>query len=158
MQTSYEIIPNLNKAIYRDDIYVKDTSVIGKYSAFGPLVKDKSAEDMYTYLQTGQFPQAPAQQSEAVPEFPSGTIENPQFNNVPNYQSSGYVPTQQGYTFSGPIGSDFTNVQKQAQAQVVQQSVTSAPVPSTPTQQQVTQQRMPWQNQGSAVQRPIRTY
>lgn len=158
MQTSYEIIPNLNKAIYRDDIYVKDTSVIGKYSAFGPLVKDKSAEDMYTYLQTGQFPQAPAQQPEAVPEFPAGTIENPQFNNVPNYQSSGYVPPQQGYTFSGPIGSDFTNVQQQAQAQVVQQSVTSSPVPSTPTQQQMPQQRMPWQNQGSAVQRPIRTY
>jgi len=154
MQTNYEIIPNLNKSIYRDEVYVKDDSVIKNYSALGGLVKEKSVEDIYTYLQTGQFPQAPAQQSEVVPEFPAGTIENPQFNNVPNYQSSGYVPPQQGYTYSGSAtGSDFTNVQRQAQAQVVQQSVTSAPV-----QQNIPPQRMPWQNQGSAVQRPIRTY
>lgn len=156
MQTTYEIIPNLNKNIYPDNVYVKDPSVISTYSALGTLVKDKSSEDMYTYLQTGAFP-AVAAQTEVVPEFPAGTIENPQFNNVPNYQSSGYVPPQQGYTFSGPAN-DFTNVQQQAQAQVVQSSVTQAQVPSTPTQQQIPQQRMPWQNQGNAVQRPIRSY
>lgn len=159
MQTTYEIIPNLNKAIYRDDIYVKDTSVIGKYSAFGPLVKDKSPEDMYTFLQTGQFPQAPAQQGDNMSDFPSGTIDNPQFNNAPNYQSTGYVPAQQGYTYSGP-GNDFTSINTQSypQRDVVVTSTTQAPVQSTPTQQQVPQQRMPWQNQGNAVQRPIRTY
>ena len=154
MQTTYEIIPNLNKNIYRDDIYVKDTSVIGKYTAFGPLVKDKSPEDIYTFLQTGQFPQT--QRQDSVPEFPKGTIENPQFQQV-NYNSTGYVPAQQGYTFSGPAN-DFTNVQQQAQAQVVQSSVTQAPAPSTLTQQQIPQQQMPWQNNGPAIQRPIRTY
>lgn len=144
MQTTYEIIPNLNKAIYRDDIYVKDTSVIGKYSAFGPLVKDKSPEDMYTYLQTCQFPQV-QQKQDNMSDFPTGTIDNPTFNNVPNYGSTGYVPQQQGYTYAN----------EQAQAQMVQQTVTAAP----PVQQQVPQQRMPWQNQqGTAVQRPIRTY
>ena len=150
LKTTYEIIPNLNKSIYPDNVYVKNFSAFSNYSVIGTIVKEKSNEDMITYLQTGQFPQASAQQ-EVVPEFPQGQLQ-------PNYQSTGYVPPQQGYTFAGPAN-DFTSINTQSypQRDVVVTSTTQAPVPSTPTQQQVPQQRMPWQ-QAQQVQRPIRTY
>ena len=157
LKTTYEIIPNLNKSIYPDTTYVKDFSAFENYHVIGTIVKEKTNEEMVTYLQTGQFP-AVQKNNDGMNDFPKGTIENPQFNNV-NYQSTGYVPPQQGYTFSGSAN-DFTNVNQQAQAQVVQQTVTGAPSQNFTAQQQapsMPQQRMPWQ-QSQQIQRPIRTY
>ena len=56
-KTKYEIIPNLNKQVYRDDIYVKDTSLFENFHSVGTVVMNKSIEDMSTFIQTGHFPQ-----------------------------------------------------------------------------------------------------
>lgn len=148
LKTTYEIIPNLNKMIYPDSKFVKDTSAFVGYKVLGSLVKEKTADEMRTFLATGQFPMNQTIQNDV-------DIQVVQ-NQAPNYQSSGYVPAQQGYTFSGP-GNDFTSVNTQSYPQndAVKTSVTQA-VPQVPVQA-VPQQRMPWQ-QSQQVQRPIRTY
>lgn len=151
LKTTYEIIPNLSPAVYPSSVYIKDTSAFENYHVMGTLVKEKSNEEINIYLQTGQFPQAQPQNN--TNNFTNVGVE---FNNTPNYNSTGFMPAQQGYTFSGPAN-DFTNVNHQAQAQVVQQTVTTAPPVQEQFTQQIPQQRMPWQ-QAQQVQRPIRTY
>lgn len=71
MQTTYEIVPNLNKAVFPDEVYVKDTTLFGTYSAFGTIVMNKSREDMNHYLATNEFPVQP---STAQPQ-PSNNIQ-----------------------------------------------------------------------------------
>ena len=56
-RTRYEIVPNLNKQVYRDDIYVKDTSLFENYKASGNVVQERTYEDLATYVQTGHMPQ-----------------------------------------------------------------------------------------------------
>lgn len=141
MQTTYEIVPNLNKNIYPDNVYVKDTSVISKYEASGNLVQERSAEDLYTYLQTGQLPQKKPIENQTNGDFSMSNSQPPVNSASP----------QIGYSYPGPAN-DFTSVQQQAQAQVVQQTVTQTPI------QQIPQPQMPWQQNNSGIQRPIRTY
>lgn len=56
LKTSYEIIPNLNKNTFRDDLYPVDKTPFNGYSALGTIVLDKSAEDIATFVATGNFP------------------------------------------------------------------------------------------------------
>ena len=56
LNTKYEVIPNLNKNIYRDDIYVKDASLFEGYNEVGTIVLNKDAEEMNYYLSNGEFP------------------------------------------------------------------------------------------------------
>lgn len=56
MKTDYEIIPNLNKQIYRDDIFVKKTGYFDDFKALGRMVLNKTADEINHYLSTGDFP------------------------------------------------------------------------------------------------------
>ena len=94
-QTRYDIIPNLNKQVYRDDIYVKDTSLFENYTAFGTVVQDKSYEDLTTYIQTGYFPvnQKPVQNT--IPEQNTvTTYTNPIPTNIPTTAPQALIPNQ----------------------------------------------------------------
>lgn len=68
MQTSYDIIPNLNKSIYRDDIYVKDTSAFEGYKVLGRVVLDKNFDELADFLSTGTFPKKQSVNDEATPK------------------------------------------------------------------------------------------
>lgn len=91
-QTTYEIIPNLNKQVYRDDIYVKDTSLFENYSALGTVVQDRSFEELNTYLTTGHMPQRQQNQN----TIPTNTAQQNSYSgtlsaynsNVPAYNSN----------------------------------------------------------------------
>ena len=67
INTTYEIVPNLSKAIYKDDVYVKDASLFADYSALGTIVIDRPYQDIVTFMNTGKFPATNA---------PSGTTTN----------------------------------------------------------------------------------
>lgn len=56
MKTEYEIIPNLNKSIYKDSIFVKKDNLFDDYKALGRVVLDKTSEEIVEYLNTGNFP------------------------------------------------------------------------------------------------------
>ena len=56
MKTEYEIIPNLSKQVYRDDIFVKKNGCFDGYSALGGPVLDKTVDEIREFLNTGDFP------------------------------------------------------------------------------------------------------
>ena len=56
MQTTYEIVPNLSKIVFKDEIYVKDPQIFGTFQSLGTIVMDKSADDINQFLVTGSFP------------------------------------------------------------------------------------------------------
>ena len=72
MQTTYEIVPNLSKTVFPDEVYVKDPTLFGTFEAFGTIVMDRNYEEMAHFIATGEFPaRQPAQQSDA-PAAPAG--------------------------------------------------------------------------------------
>lgn len=77
LQTTYEIVPNLNKAIYKDEVYVKDASLFGDFNAFGTIVMDRTYDEIVQFQMTGQFPVREKKQ-EAQPAFEqySQTVSN----------------------------------------------------------------------------------
>ena len=50
------VMPN-SKAIYRDDLYVKDTTLFGEFDVLGVSILDKNYSELSHFAQTGTFPQ-----------------------------------------------------------------------------------------------------
>ena len=105
MQTTYEIVPNLNKNIYKDEIYVKDATLFGDFNAFGTIVMDRTYDEIMQFQMTGQFPQRQAAQNNdasaqvaAMSTSVNQGYVQPQFNATAAPQFENYVPN----TFSAP--------------------------------------------------------
>ena len=58
------VMPN-SKAIYRDDLYVKDTSLFGNFDVLGVSILDKNYSELSHFVQTGTFPQRDTAQNNA---------------------------------------------------------------------------------------------
>ena len=141
MQTTYEIVPNLNKNIYRDDVYVKDVNIFGGFNAFGTIVMDRTYDEIMQFQMTGQFPvrekkqeartEAPVQNSapQAAP-MNQGYVA-PQFNQTAAPQFENYVPQ----TASAPTD-NFVPTQPAQPVNNVPQGGWGQPTPRT----------MPWDN------------
>lgn len=56
MQTTYEIVPNLSKSVFPDEIYVKDPTLFGTFEAFGTIVMDRTFDEMSYFVANGEFP------------------------------------------------------------------------------------------------------
>lgn len=103
MQTTYEIVPNLNKQIYPDNIYVKPVGAFENYTALGTAVLNKSYADLQSFVQTGSFPEnraddsavrvspipqtAPQSMPNFIPvgnEFPPTNMTQPSYTGTPN--------------------------------------------------------------------------
>lgn len=139
MSTTYEIVPNLNKQIYRDDLYPKKAELFDNYTVVGHIVMDKTFSDISQFLQTGQFPSAAdAAPMNAAPSYapPAQPQTPPPYNAAP-----AYAPAPQ-QTPSAP------NTPPSYQAPATPQ-YTPQPRESGP---------MPWDNQGQAPTRPQRYY
>lgn len=140
MQTTYEIVPNLNKTIYRDEIYVKDPSLVN-FSAFGSVVMDKTSDEIMQFQMTGQFPQRAKKEDSAeepvvsVPTMNQGSVA-PQ---APMNQ--GYVPPQYNAT-AVPQYENYAAPSNEPP----QQAVGSAP---NTWGQPTPRTTMPWDNAGA---------
>lgn len=66
MQTTYEIVPNLNKQIYPDNVYVKPANAFENYTAVGTAVMNKNYQEMTYFVQNGTFPEPVANNSNSV--------------------------------------------------------------------------------------------
>ena len=102
MQTTYEIVPNLNKAIYKDEIYIKDTSLFGDFNAFGTIVMDRTYDEIMQFQMTGQFPVREKKQEDAAPQA-TQTYAPPQYSQqampqFENYTAPVNEPVQQTVT------------------------------------------------------------
>lgn len=88
MQTTYEIVPNLNKQIYTDELYPKLVDAFKDYHAVGTTVLNKNFNELDTYVRTGQFPATEQQAAPAQPQYTPAPVQQP----IPNPQ---YTPVQQ---------------------------------------------------------------
>lgn len=86
MQTTYEIVPNLSKSIYRDDVYVKDVHAFDNYNVLGTVVMDKNFADIKCFLTTGSFPEVASEERPevTVPNTPNQYV----YSNMTNSSSS----------------------------------------------------------------------
>ena len=162
MQTTYEIVPNLSKAVYRDDIYVKDVNIFGDFNAFGTIVMDRNYDEIMQFQMTGQFPQrekkqdaatsdnvAPVQNYAPQASMNQGYVQ-PQFNATAAPQVENYVAPS-----NEPVQQTVTTPQFNANAP--QQPVQSAP---NSWGQPTPRATMPWENnaapQNGGFERPRR--
>lgn len=119
MQTDYEIIPNLSKQIYPDNVFVKDVSAFDNYKILGGLVMDKTADEMRAFLATGSFPQRQQQNN--------GTVE----------QNATRQEVEDNVMFNNMMQQSAPNQQMPWEQ------------PATPQQPVTPPQQMPWQNGGA---------
>lgn len=90
MTTTYEIVPNLSKQIYRDDIYVKDPSLFGTFETLGSIVMKKDYNEMTTFITTGSFPEKPKENTTNTTQAPA----QPAAQAAPTYTPApAYMPT-----------------------------------------------------------------
>ena len=141
MQTTYEIVPNLSKAVYKDEIYVKETNLFGDFEAFGTVVMDRTADEMNHFLATGEFPARQA--TNAAPQAQTAPVAPAvpqQYATAPaTYADATQVPPQQ---YAAPVAPQqpvaYTQTAPIAQPQY-------APAPMTAPAQEAPVQRMPWE-------------
>ena len=108
MKTTYEIIPNLSKNVFPDNVYVKHSELFDGYSALGTAVMDKNFDELNEFVLTGQFPNkgnttpvtqnTTTQQSNTqyTPQYVQETVAQPQATPQTAYQNYGNtVPTPQ---------------------------------------------------------------
>lgn len=97
LDTNYEIIPNLSKQVFRDDLYVKDYGPYESYNALGTVVLNKTAEDMRVYLSTGSFPASNPQSNGQgnYSSYNNAPVQNNQYQQptTPVYNDNGFTPT-----------------------------------------------------------------
>lgn len=153
MQTTYEIVPNLNKNIYRDDVYVKDVNIFGGFNAFGTIVMDRTYDEIMQFQMTGQFPVREKKQEAAADSvIPNNTVPyNPPVQNFASQSApmnQGFVPPQ----YNATAAPQFENYAPQTAS-----APTDNYVPTQPSQPvanrapeggwgQPTPRTMPWDN------------
>lgn len=139
LNTEYQLMPNLNPAVYRPDIYVKDTSMFDGWDPLGIAILDKTAAEYDVFLTTGQFPQT-AQTPNNIPASPAQAAPQ-QFNAASATPRTPYdsgLTTADGYahsTYTAPQTTPAYISPEQPAAPSFVPGVTPNPaveIPSTP--------------------------
>ncbi|MBO5712110.1 MAG: hypothetical protein J6R47_04660 [Acholeplasmatales bacterium] len=152
-RTTYEIIPNLNKNIYPDNLYPKNTDIFGDYDPLGRLIYDKNFSEMTTYLQTGNFPLNRANNS--------ANASKESATSIPSVAPRTYEPTAN----TAPMNNQYNNATTAPTytAPAAAPSTMAAPV-SNPAPQfsQPARQQLPWETavpaNNGGFERPVRRY
>lgn len=134
MQTTYEIVPNLSKAVYKDEIYVKDPTLFGNFEAFGTIVMDRTYDEMNHFVLTGEFPARQTQATQTSPQTAAPTS---------------YAPEVTPRTYTAPAQETYPQAPPQYSQPQTQPPVTTAPpvVPQAApvtTPPQTSSTRQPW--------------
>ena len=116
MQTTYEIIPNLSKQVFKDEIYVKDTTIFGDFNTLGTFVMNKNYDDLVHFLASGEFP--------AKPQAPTTATAN-----VSNVNSPMQTPA---YTPATPVNRYPDNISTPVEQPVATPAAMPAQAPNTP--------------------------
>ena len=152
MQTTYEIVPNLNKNIYRDDIYVKDVNIFGNFNAFGTIVMDRTYDEIMQFQMTGQFPVREKKQNNTQIE---ASVQN--FASQSATMNEGYVAPQFNQTARPAFEQYSQTVSNEPPQETYAPTTGGIPATMQPPQQPVnnvpqggwgqpTPRTMPWDN------------
>lgn len=138
MKTTYEIIPNLNKQIFTDELYPKLPEAFNGYSAVGTTVLDKSFDELSYYVSRGQFPPKEAEQ-QSQQQIPPAQYQQPMQQQVPPAQY------QQPAAQFNNVGFDETPFNNSSFGE---NPFTATNTPQVP----------PAQPESTGIQRPVRYY
>lgn len=75
LDTTYDIVPNINPQVYNLEDYKRDISAFEEFKVLGRMVLDKTADEMITFMQTGNFP-------ERIKEANSNEFQGMKYTNV----------------------------------------------------------------------------
>ena len=98
------IMPN-TKERYKDEFYIKDTTIFGDYSPLGGAILNKTANEYAQFLLTGSFPQTNNQQNIPQPQVTPRTYEQTPVNNVPPMNTAPTYPQEApaaNYAYTSP--------------------------------------------------------
>lgn len=143
-QTTYDIIPNLNKQIYTDAQYPKIENAFDNYKALGTVVLDKDYQDLDSFIRTGQFPVKDTQntqQAQPMQQIPPVSYQQPNNYQFPAYDTnpargSGQVYPQMinGITTAGlPVNPVLNTAEFTTSSSQVNNNQNSG-IPETPAQ------------------------
>lgn len=160
MQTTYEIVPNLSKVVFKDEVFVKDPTLFGDFESFGTLVMDRTFDEVTHFVVNGSFPARQSQQNSANAEATPRTYEAPV--SVP--PMSTYAGPATSVAAHGPVTPTETYAPNVATtpAYVQPTPAVDVPVAPTPNAASAPQFGAPVNNGGwgmpadAAVQRPRR--
>lgn len=91
LDTSYDIIPNINPQVYTEQTYPKNADAFADFNVLGRMVMNKTAEEMNTFIQTGAFPE---KVDDDAPQQPSAT-SMPNFIPPNNSMASWDIPSSE---------------------------------------------------------------
>ena len=143
--TTYEIVPNLSKQVYKDEIYVKVPEIFGDYSPLGTIILDKTKDEMIHYLTQGDFPV----RAQVEPKYASQPVE--QSVHPAGYNTAVNTTRQQVATAGHTNYQPVVTVPTETQPPVTQTTDNVSAVPPRTT--------APWgatNNNSGAVARPRR--
>ena len=131
LNTEYTLMPALNPAVYRPDLYVKDTSAFNNWSPLGVAILNKTAEEYTTFLATGNFPQTQQNNNQATPR--TYTPNTAPATGMPSTAAPQFVPGITTTPHYEPVTPQYT---APVTPNVTPATITEAPV--TPTYQPTT--------------------
>ena len=146
-ETTYEIVPNLSKIVYRDDIYVKRPELFDGYTPTGTAILEKTFDEMNQYLMNGEFP-ARNNSNQATPRENVATAFVPGITTTPAVTPT-FVPVNNNNTAGDTYGASVNPAVQPATVQNVPATVTAQEAPAPRTE-------VPWGNSTQAFARPRR--
>ena len=121
LDTTYDIIPNLNPQIYNLNDYKLDISDFEDFKVLGRMVLDKTAAEMMEFQRTGNFPQKQNETATPQQTWDPQPIQGGYSNHAPTGIPNGYQqPYQnQNYTIATPNTQPYETVTSEGRSYTV---------------------------------------
>lgn len=135
LETTYDIIPNLNPQQYTLQNYPLDASDFEDFKVLGRMVLDKTADEMSEYIRTGAFPQksdnnTSTGQNDWTPRPIQGGYTNPAPTGIPNGYQQPYQ--NQNYTTATPNTQPYPSVTAEGMPQTATSPLNAEPPTTDP--------------------------
>lgn len=107
MDTTYSIVP-LNPTQYPSSMFPKLEDAFKDYNVIGRVILDKNADEMRSYVQTGDFPVNTVKKEETRPETPiqSSTPSTNTWGTTTNTTTSWSTPAQTRAPWEAPVSNE----------------------------------------------------
>ena len=126
LDTTYDIIPNLNPQMYNLNDYKLDVSGFEDFKVLGRMVLDKTAAEMVEFQRTGSFPQK-QKDNDSQPSWNPQPIPGGYSNPAPTGIPNGYQQPGQNFATATPNTQSYKTVTAEGMSQM-----TTSPLNNTP--------------------------
>lgn len=106
LDTTYDIIPNINPSVFTKEDYPIDYSSFEDFNVLGSMVMDKTSEEITEFMRTGSFPD---KQTTFNTNITSTPVDQNTGNMAPRPIPNGY---EQPFDTGGPAPMDQGSIQR----------------------------------------------